>query len=463
MIVEIGNVYSKVVKATPEERKAFRDCLTFVVPNHWYSKAYKLGHWDGKKRYFKGNSFCTGLLYLLEENPDIPEIIVRERKHQADFELSPNMLNTKSMTGKFQYQHQVAKKALKDRRGIIHVATGGGKTVIAAAMIKALNLPTLFIVHQKDLMYQTQRVFEKEIGGPIGLLGDGHETIEKITIGMPKTLVNRMKRKEFKNWVRNEIQVVYVDECHRASARTWQKPLMQTYSAPYRFGLSGTPLERGIINNLTLMAYTGPVIARVSNEDLISLTVNSQPIVHMVSSVVPENDLDWQEAYKKYIVENYVRNTKVCDLVEKHIDGGIIAVMVKQIKHGEILEQMLKERGIDVEFLHGTTSTDKRTEEFEKMRKEKRNVLILSKIGEEAIDIPNLSVMIRASGGKSTISTLQSIGRELRNPTNTASTVHYYDFMDVGNFYLEQHSRQRKADYEREKFEIVPFGMEKSV
>lgn len=455
MIIEIGNIYSKVVKCTPEEFMGFRQVLTVPVPNHWFSKAFRAGKWDGMKRYFRGKSFCTGLLFLLEDCPDIPEIITRERKLSVDYSVSPTMLNTKKFTGKYAYQLGVVKKCLKDRRGIVHVATGGGKTLMAAAVVKALDLPTLFVVHQKDLMYQTYSVFEKEIGGPIGLLGDGEENIEKITIGMPKTIVNRMKRKEFKNWLQKEVQVVFADECHLASSKTWVKVLQNTHNAPFRFGLSGTPLDRGIIDNLTLMAYTGRVIARVSNEDLIALQVNSRPVIHMISSVSETNDIEYHEAYDKYIVENEERNSKICRLVKKHIDDGITAVMVKKIEHGKILEQMLKEENIPVVFCYGETSTEKRLEEFEAMRKGKRKVIILSRIGEASIDIPNLSVMIRASGGKSTISTLQTIGRELRNPTDSENEVIYYDFVDTGNCHLEKHSEARRKDYERENFEIV--------
>jgi len=119
----------------------------------------------------------------------------------------------------------------------------------------------------------------------------------------------------------------------------------------------------------------------------------------------------------------------------------------------------LKDKGIPVVFCYGQTSTEKRTEEFEAMRQGRRKVIILSRIGEVGIDVPILSVMIRASGGKSTVSTLQTIGRELRNPTDSENQVVYYDFVDTGNCHLEDHSEARRKDYERENFEIVDTGV----
>ena len=73
------------------------------------------------------------------------------------------------------------------------------------------------------------------------------------------------------------------------------------------------------------------------------------------------------------------------------------------------------------------------------------------------LDIPDLDCILRASGGKSSISTLQAIGRGLRRKKDE-NVVSYYDFLDSVDRYTYSHSMQRIKDYEQEEFEVVVRG-----
>ena len=46
-------------------------------------------------------------------------------------------------------------------RGVIQLATGGGKTHVAMALYEYYNEPSLFLVHRKDLVTQTAKSFSK--------------------------------------------------------------------------------------------------------------------------------------------------------------------------------------------------------------------------------------------------------------------------------------------------------------
>ena len=175
MVITKGNVYSNIVSCSVEEFEKYRKLLTFDVPGAWFSKLYKEKKWDGKKRFFWSKKFPTGLIPHLQTELDIH---IRERTPRQVIEFDPNILNTKSLTGKYSFQADVVKQSLLLKRGIWYLATNAGKTLCAAALIKHLDIPTLFITHSKILMYQTHEVFTKEIGGTIGLLGDGVKDIQ---------------------------------------------------------------------------------------------------------------------------------------------------------------------------------------------------------------------------------------------------------------------------------------------
>ena len=84
------------------------------------------------------------------------------------------------------YQEEVVTKAIESERGVIKIATGGGKTVIAAAIVARLNLKTLFIVYSIDLLQQTADEFEKMFQIKVGRIGGGICDIKRINICIKK-------------------------------------------------------------------------------------------------------------------------------------------------------------------------------------------------------------------------------------------------------------------------------------
>jgi superfamily II DNA or RNA helicase len=88
------------------------------------------------------------------------------------------------------YQKKVVDDAIKAERGIIKVATGGGKTVIAGAIIAELNLKTIFVVNSVDLLEQSADLFEEMFQQKVGRIGGGFCDIEKINICTIQTLYN---------------------------------------------------------------------------------------------------------------------------------------------------------------------------------------------------------------------------------------------------------------------------------
>ncbi len=487
MLIQHGNVRSRIIEATKEEYSLFRDILTFVVPNYWFAKSFKNKQWDGKYRFFYKQTFPTGLTFLLQEKISIT---IRKSRSRESLDIRPNILKSKFLTGKYAYQFDVVQQVLREETGLWHLATNSGKTVIAAALLQILSRKALYLVNSKDLLNQAYNLFTEEMDLPVGRLGAGIEDIATVTIGMPQTIVNRMKTDPVKSWLKS-VEVVIADECHLASAKTWQTIFQKCTGARYRYGLSGTPLDRGELDNLKVMAYLGPVIARVTNQELIYRKVSSIPIVEFIEmnhfsekSVnlfeevkrlkslirITENEAkknrlkrelnklqrqSYPLAENECIVNNYVRNQTIVELTDRLVNNGeIVLILVKRIEHGKILEKMLHRDGISAVFRSGESTDEERTDSLQSLREKKSQVLVLSRIGELGLDIPSISSMIRASGGKSTVSTLQAIGRSLRNPTEDVNYIKFYDFYDKGVKFLEEHSKQRKKDYERENFEI---------
>ena len=106
------------------------------------------------------------------------------------------------------YQLEAKEKALEAHRGILQVATGGGKTVIAAVIIAELSTNTLFMVHTKDLLYQAKKSFEDILGIHVGQIGDGIVDIQQVTIATTQSMATYMGVKFDKSGVDKKEKLV---------------------------------------------------------------------------------------------------------------------------------------------------------------------------------------------------------------------------------------------------------------
>jgi len=82
-------------------------------------------------------------------------------------------------------------------------------------------------------------------------------------------------------------------------------------------------------------------------------------------------------------------------------------------------------------------------------KKSNTGVLIATlSIASEGLDIPDLDIIVNASGNKADVKSIQTIGRVLRK-IEGKTTGYYIDFIDTGK-HTRKHSRQRALTLENE-------------
>jgi superfamily II DNA or RNA helicase len=130
-------------------------------------------------------------------------------------------------------------------------------------------------------------------------------------------------------------------------------------------------------------------------------------------------------------------------------------------KHGKLLEPMLRKDGRQLHFIYGAT----KGEERERIRHMIENDPIkqhdiLASFGtfSTGINLKKLDNVIFASGSKSEVKVLQSIGRALRkgNDADKATLYDIADDLSVGAYqnYTLQHFRKRIEIYGSEQFSV---------
>ncbi|ASJ15513.1 DEAD/DEAH box helicase [Thermococcus radiotolerans] len=308
-----------------------------------------------------------------------------------------------------RYQARAIKKALKEKMGVLSLPVGSGKTVVGLRIIHELDLSALIVVHTKELLYQWADKVREVLGVEPGIVGDNKWEERGVTVAMIQTLLSRGAEK-----LQNEYAIVMFDECHRTSAA--EKFYLLGLSLPqvYRFGLSATPWRRVRGEEIKIEAVVGPTIFEVKAEDLIKERFLAKPRFEIITyeSTMPSFSERYKELYEDMIMNNDERNRAIVKkAVELARKGHRILIDVKRIEHGRILKEMLEAEGIKAEFL--SSQSPNRWEILEAFKEGEIPVLV-STLLKEGVDIPEISAIILAGGGKSDIMTIQTIGRALR-------------------------------------------------
>jgi superfamily II DNA or RNA helicase len=94
----------------------------------------------------------------------------------------------------YDYQQEAVEQAIKATRGIINIATNGGKTEIACGIMKCI-LPVLktgqkiaFFTHSKEIFTQSHARIEKRLGIKVGKIGAGEWDEQQINVVMIPTI-----------------------------------------------------------------------------------------------------------------------------------------------------------------------------------------------------------------------------------------------------------------------------------
>jgi superfamily II DNA or RNA helicase len=489
--IRYGHTTSRIETGTisPVTANALSEAMCFEPAGAKYmAQSGKFGgrfsgkQWDGKKRlYHKGHrTFPTGLLHyvleILDEHGYEVETQDFTALHNATEKLNLNFPGPEWALR--DYQEKVVQEAILYGRGMLKVATGGGKTVIAGHIISRLAVQTIFLVHTKDLLYQAYNTFAAMFGEDVGIVGDGRIEPDVITVMTIQTAARALgvdyKKDSYAegedSWMDKTITdrdeaiarllqgagLVIMDECHRVASESATEVMSAIKNAPYRFGLSASPW-RDDGADLALEGVFADRVCDVSASSLIDQGHLVKPYIRIKS--VPAARFtkkdQYPTIYEQYVVDNEARNLMVIrDAADKIKRELPTMILVRSIKHGHVLTEMLSSAlGEDVPFLSGQDDSDTRNSVIGDMRAGKLRSLVATTIADEGLDIKPLAGLVLAGGGKSSTRALQRVGRVLR-PYAGKRYAEVTDFEDNARLLLD-HSKARIKMYESEPRFVV--------
>lgn len=475
----INGKYCKIVGETDQVFiKGLDKMFSFFVEGAQYSKIYKgfydaTGNWvrwDGRKHLMNSQLvFPIGLLPRAEQfykdwEKDYKVVDLRKKRipnQPIDISQKLKELNLDPR----DYQLEVLEAVKNVDRGIIRAATGSGKTLMIAMIAAWFNKKTAVYVIGKDLLYQFYNLFVSIFGkDKVGIVGDGHCEIKDfnivsvwtagVALGLKKNAILLdnddseeiaiTKYEEVRNLIKN-VKIQMLDECHAVVCDTIQKIYKQS-QAEATFGFSGTPWrEDG--QDLMIEGMLGKYLVNIPASILIEKGVLAKPKIRFVN--VPPNPevvgKNYKSIYSQYVVENDMRNNLILEYAKKLTDKNYqTLVLFNNIKHGELLYELISPH-ISCALLSGKDDAETRDEVKQKLLNKEINLVIASRIFDIGIDVPSLSALILGSAGKSSIRTLQRVGRIIRKYPGK-QFVYVIDFADNCQ-YLRNHSKIRYKTY----------------
>ncbi len=489
--ISIGNIWSEVRydrQGASPLKNILNSGLKVDVPGARYTYLFKSKQWDGKAKLWEdlevagehvGVTIRSGLIPRLTSLLDAGKVEWQPgsdwRNLQTDYQLQPTQVKLRG------YQYEAVSAAFLNKqegfgwspRGVQEVATGGGKTEIAVAMYEMNPVPTFFLVHRKDLLIQAKERFE-QYGHAVGIIGGGEFKVEPgLNIATMQTLKKIFERPGSPRAgvlaaLMADCQQVFFDECHlMASSEEKGNEFISVadkFDVPFRWGLTATPFMRAQYDNLLLEGVTGASLYKISSKQLIDLQYLTPPKIIMKHipgdlNIVKERGRSNQVHAKHWRkVENM--GIKFHEKRTKAIVRDIQAypkpmlVLVKTVDQATYIQNVYKSQtGRALCFSSGKDRASIRRHNVQKLRDGDLDVLLVTTIFDEGVDIPELATVILAGGGKSTVKTIQRVGRCLRlAPGKEVATI--IDYQDGHHAMLKKHAKARRKVYIEQEFEV---------
>ena len=479
IITKKDEVYVKIAceKHIARELSEF---FTFFVPGYQFVPAYRNRIWDGKIRLFNLQSFTLyrGLLNYVEQfceerdytfeyegGVDVEDefSLYHAKKFAEDLNIHSN---GKSIEVR-EHQLNAFVHAMQKRRALLVSPTASGKSLIIYLLFQQLhkyqNLKGLVIVPTTSLVEQLYSDFGDYNDGEMTNVhriyqGKEKDSDKDLIISTWQSLY-KMPPEYFK-----QFDYVIGDEAHLFKAQSLTTILTSCVNAKYRIGLTGT-LDGTKTHKLVLEGLFGSVRKVITTKELIdkdqlsNFEIKCLVLKHTDEECLFVKDKTYADEIQ-YLISHEIRNKFIKNLA---VSLGKNTLVLYQMvdKHGKILYDMIKDTekigNRKVFFIHGGVDTTDR-EDIRKIMEIENDAIIVASFGtfSTGINIRNLHNIIFAMPTKSSIRTLQSIGRGLRqNEGKEIATL--YDISDDLRYkkhmnYTLKHFVERTKIYNEEKF-----------
>lgn len=343
-----------------------------------------------------------------------------------------------------------------DRRGILEVTTGAGKTICAIACIEnfwsaqeagkvVVLVPSIALA---DQWYANLETHMEAISGEIEVYGGGRRPSEPKLINL---MVINTARTCAPTIANRYPTLLIADECHRYASPANSEALLGPHMAT--LGLSATPrrqydrrFEELVVPRLgpviyrydLLSAYGDSILVRPQLVNIgVELSDEEKQVdeaqsrrIGILSSQVDRGTADpyalqnalFQRANAR---RNAIARIKAAAYVLDGHRSSICIVFHETIQGAEALCELLARRKHRVTVYHSELGPNLRRDNLRLFMEGKFDILVACRAIDEGFDFPSAEIAVIASGTKSIRQRVQRIGRVLRPAPDKDAAIIY--------------------------------------
>ncbi|MBK9218559.1 MAG: DEAD/DEAH box helicase family protein [Uliginosibacterium sp.] len=321
-----------------------------------------------------------------------------------------------------EYQETGLNKALSltDKRIIIQLATGGGKTVIMSHHViklidkyKALGKRVLVIADRAKLISQIRETFQ-ENGIWIQQFGTSTKTAHSHVwcyICTSQLAYSRLKKnKDFFM----DVGAVICDEAHVTTHNSAIDILANAFDCDV-IGYTATPIYSGKKN---ISEYFQNICCIADVPDLVDMNFLVKPKTYCVR--ISESDMKTLDEDKKKgdfteksLLALFSNNEKLDMLYKSYTDfsRGRTIVFCSSCAHCEITSEFLRSKGLEVSIVTSKQTEDEIKTAYQWIKETPRGVLVSVDMLTKGYDEPTLETVIMFRSTKSLALLMQCFGR----------------------------------------------------
>lgn len=317
------------------------------------------------------------------------------------------------------YQEEASNSILaawqKHQNAICALATGGGKTLIAAGTAARVKGRVLFLANRNELCKQPLEVFGDQLGyAPALEKADSYASLDaNVVIASVQTL---SRKKRLERFPADHFSYIIADECHMALAESWKR-IFAHFSSALRLGITATPFRtdnKKLTDLFEIECYRKGIFDLVDegylvNPDHVDRLETAISLAEVrVKRGVEGVDYDLQDA-SDAIAPYFAAMAK--EIKEKHNDKKILAFLPLVASSIKFVEAC---RAAGLNAVHVDGEDPDRDEKLELFRQGKIQLLSNSNLLHTGIDVPACDCTLNLRPTRSRVLYVQVVGRSTR-------------------------------------------------
>ncbi len=302
-------------------------------------------------------------------------------------------------------------------RALVHMATGLGKTTVAATDVKRFldngeGKRVLFLCHQNEILRQARQRFEL-------ILGDSERTFGTFT-GKQKDLEETTclfaSFQTMKDWreyfAEDEFDYVIVDESHHGKASTYE-PTVDYFKPKFLLGLTATPDRQDLqdIREIFGMEVYSRSLAQALAERLLAKPDYRVIVDDIQEGVFEDENISMAELNRTLFLPK--RDEEIVRIIQErieHVRNPKIIAFCPSIEHSRRIAELLP----GAMSFHSKLKKKEHDEILNAFREGDIPALVTVDMFNEGVDIADANVIVFLRSTQSETIFLQQLGRGLR-------------------------------------------------